>query len=804
MRVRIFTRALFCALFLFLIFPAQSFAKDDWINVRSKNFFLIGNAGEKEMRQVATKLEQFRETFRLIFGRAKFNTSVQTNVVVFKNDSSYNPFRPKLANGKPDEGIAGYFQPGDDLNYITITLDSRYEDPYSTIFHEYVHFMVDTNFGRSDVPPWFNEGLAEYYQTFKIEKDQKVMLGDIQSGHLAILQQNQLIPLKTFFEIDNYSLHQNGNHSRSIFYAQAWALIHYLIQGKSSTANTDAMNKFLGLVTNGIDAEKAFQQAFQMDYAAMETVLRKYVEQRKFQVSMLTFKNKLVFDTEMTVLTLSEAESNAYLGDLLYHSHEYDNAEPYLQKALELDPNSTLANTSLGLVKMRDRKFDEAKKYLEKAMLGSQKNHFVYYNYAYILSRENMDEFGYVGKFPAESAKKMREALQKSIELKPDFTASYSMLAFINLINNENLDESVAFLKKGLELQPGKQEYALTLAQIYMRQEKIAEAKQIAEKILKTASEAGMRTIAQNLLNNIGQIEEFKTSNENRLKEMESRGYKQPILKKKSTLTEAEIAKIKEENETNSLNRMLEKPNAGEQRVLGFIEKVACVKGEVNYTIKTDTETFILASKDFTNVNMTSFTEEAANVEVGCDAKIAEILTVVTYLPNTNAKIKSKGSMLSMVFVPKFFKLKSAEELANAQQIYVIEDEKPEEDNPNEKAETDKRRRERMLEMIGENLRKPQEGEKREMGIIEKIECSGQSMFFYVKTDTQTLKLRALPKDVKFASFTPDVGQFQIGCSAKMPVYPAVITYRMTEFRLKDTAQGELIAVEYVPKSFKL
>lgn len=804
MRVRFFTQILFCAFVLFLIFPAQSFAKDEWINVRSKNFFLIGNASDKDMRLVATKLEQFRETFRLIFGRAKFNTSVQTNVVVFKDDSSYNPFRPKLADGKPDEEIAGYFQPGDDLNYITLSITANLEDSYGTIFHEYVHFMVDTNFGRSNVPPWFHEGLAEYYQTFKIEKDQKVMLGDIQSGHLRLLQMSQLIPLKTFFEIDNYSLHQNGNHSRSIFYAQAWALIHYLIQGNKG-ANTDGMNKFLQLVTSGIEPEKAFQQAFQMDYATMETALRKYVEQKKFQTSIITFKNKLIFDTEMTTVPLTEAEANAYLGDLLYHTHEFENAEPYLQKALALDPNSTMANTSLGLVKMRDRKFDEAKKYLEKAISGNQKNHFVYYNYAYILSRENMDEFGYVAKFSPELVKKMREALQKAIVIKPDFTESYRMLAFINLVNNENLDESIAFLKKGLEIQPGKQEYSMLLAQIYVRQEKIAEAKEIAEKIVKTSSTDEMRVAAQHLLSTIRQIEEIKASNETRQKEMDARGIKQPILKKKSELTEAEIARIKEENEINSLNQMIEKPKEGEQRVLGYIEKIVCAKGGVNYTVKTDKEILTFSSKDFVNLDMISLTEETANLQVGCASKLSDIFTIVTFLPNTNAKIKSKGSVTSLIFVPKFFKLKTAEELAKAQQTYVIEDEPPAETNPNEQAEREKRRREEMLRSIGEALRKPQEGEKREMGMVEKVECSGQMMSFIVKTGTETLKLRAVDiKTVRFAAFTPDAAEFQIGCGLKMPTIPAVITYRLTQFNLKDDAQGELISVEFVPKSFKL
>jgi tetratricopeptide (TPR) repeat protein len=787
---------------LFLVFPAGSFAKDEWINVRSKNFFLIGNAGEKEMRQVATKLEQFRETFRLIFARTKFNSSIQTNVVVFKDDSSYNPFRPKR-DGKPDEEIAGYFQPGEDLNYITISIDGKRGDAYSTIFHEYVHFLLDTNFGRSDVPPWFHEGLAEYYQTFKIENDQKVTLGDIQPGHLQLLQTNQLIPLKTFFEIDNFSLHQNGNHSRSIFYAQAWALIHYLIQGNKG-ASSDNMNKFLNLSIGNVEPAKAFQEAFQMDYAAMEVALKKYVEQRKFQISVITFKNKLVFDTEMSVLPLPEAEANAYLGDLLYHTHEYADAETYLKKALALDPNSALANTSLGLVKMQDRKFEEAKKYLEKAMASDPKNHFVYYNYAFILSRESMDEFGYVAKYQPETAKKMREALQKVIELKPDFTESYHLLGFMNLVNDEKLDESLVFLKKGLALQPGNQEYSLLVAQIYLRQQKYAESKEIAEKIVKTASEPGQRAIAQNMLNSIAQYEESKAKYDKQQKEMEAKGIKPPILKKRSELTEAEIARIEEENEINGLNRVMPKMSGGEKRVAGYIQKIACAKGEISYTVKTETEIVVLTSKDFLSLEMIAMVGDAQNLKVGCDAKISEILTVITYTPSADAKARSKGKVIALFFVPKFFKLKSADELAKTQPTLIVDDEKPEEIDPNAQAEMEKNRRERMLNSISQVLRKPQEGETREMGIVEQIECTGQGAFFQIKTDTQTLKLQANPKDVKFAAFTPDIGQLQIGCGAKMPAVPAVITYRLTPFRLKDTAQGELIAVEFVPKSFKL
>lgn len=104
-----------------------------------------------------------------------------------------------------------------------------------------------------------------------------------------------------------------------------------------------------------------------------------------------------------------------------------------------------------------------------------------------------------------------------------------------------------------------------------------------------------------------------------------------------------------------------------------------------------------------------------------------------------------------------------------------------------------------MLEEIKQALRTPLDGEKREIGVVERIECSNNSIFFIAKIGTQTLKLKAKsPQDVKIMTFTSDAGGLQFGCGVKLPPLPAVITYRPKD---KD---GEMVALEYVPKSFKL
>src|SRR5438132_771535 len=116
---------LFAAIFLL---PPAAAAKDQWLQVRSKNFNLIGNAAERDIRRVATRLEQFRETFGQLFGQANVNSPIATNVVVFKNDSAYLPFKPRRADGTIDTFVKGFFQPGEDVNYITLSTDGENPD----------------------------------------------------------------------------------------------------------------------------------------------------------------------------------------------------------------------------------------------------------------------------------------------------------------------------------------------------------------------------------------------------------------------------------------------------------------------------------------------------------------------------------------------------------------------------------------------------------------------------------------------------------------------------------------------------
>lgn len=723
--------------------------------------------------------------------------------MVFKSSGAYRPYKPKRGDGKADEWIAGYFMPGEDVNYITLSTEGENEDTFGTIFHEYVHSLLNTNFGKSQVPPWFNEGLAEYYQTFAIVDDQKVQLGRLQDNHLLLLQQTKLIPLKDFFAITNSSLHGNGNHSRSIFYAQAWALIHYLMQGNGG-ANVESLGKFLGQVMNKVDPEKAFQASFGSDYATMEKALKKYVEQRTFRGTTITFKEKLIFDKEFSVAPISEAAANAYLGDLLYHTHEYPAAEAHLQKALQLEPNLSMAHTSLGLVKMRQRDFTAAKLHLEHAISDDQKNHFAHFNYAYVLSRESMDEFGYVRSYPPDVAQKMKAAFRRSIELNPEFSESYRMLAFVLMIENSALDEAIAVLKKGLSYQPGNQQYALLMAQIYLRQDKYDEAKALAENLAKTSDDEGMRRSAEQISDTVAQYAEAKKGSDLVISVAGVPARGRPVIVKRSTISEEEVAKLEREREIRNLNLAIGGTDEGEKRLVGKIAKIDCAGGEVAYDIVGNGGKVRLTSKDFQSLDLQILHEGTTDISVGCDANVANELVVITYRPNA-----SKNTLTALHFVPADFRLMTKDEIDNAPNL-IIQGGPPSDTERNAQMASDqmvdfeKRREQMMMQQVERSLRKPLDGEVRVMGGVEKIECTTKEQFFVIRNARGLLKLKApTAGQLSIRAFTQDAGGLQFGCGSGYPTLQAIVTYRPSQDK-KGKNAGDLVSLEYVPKSYQL
>jgi len=618
---------------LFLLITSPALAKDNWTTVRSKNFLLVGNASDKQIRQVATRLEQFREVFSQLFPNAVNSSPVPTTVVVFKSDDSYRPF-------KPHPNTTGYFQSGEDVNYITLTVEVHGEqDPFDVIFHEYTHLLVNNT--APNVPLWFNEGLAEYYSTFAIADDMKVTLGSPISSHVYLLRENKMLPLRTLFKVDEKSPYYNESDKQSIFYAESWALMHYLILGKES--RVAQLGKFLELTGANTPMEQAFQKAFGMTFENMEKELRAYIGHDRYPVFTGSFQSKLTFETEMQSAPITEAEAQAYLGDLLLHAHRAD-GEAYLKKALTLDPNQPMANASMAMMLLRQGKTIEARKQLERAAANSP-NYLIHYYYAYALSRQTNNEDEIVTSFAPEVAATMRTELKKAIELRPDFAESYDLLAFVNLVTGTNIDESIELLKKILATAPGRNDTRFILAQLYLQKEDFKTARPLLEQLSGVYNDAPTRQRAQFILDQLKAREEAMAR------------YGAASSSRTPVLVEQTVDEPAHNDPSSYLREALRKPGEGETQVQGTLERIDCDAKGMVFNVRIEGRILKLHATSFDSIDITSYNPEAGS-EISCGARKAESVVVVSYVANADKRVKVDGTLRSLEFVPKDFQLK--------------------------------------------------------------------------------------------------------------------------------------------------
>src|SRR5262249_6789794 len=148
------------------------------------------------------------------------------------------------------------------------------------------------------------------------------------------------------FKVGHDSPIYNERNKQGIFYAESWALVHYLMYANSG-ARKPQLVEFARLLNADVDPQQAFTQAFKTDTATLEKELRKYIGNSSNPI--IVYKSKSVKgEKEVTVRPLADAEVQFHLGNLLMRSNRLDEAETYLKQAVALDASLARPYEGLG------------------------------------------------------------------------------------------------------------------------------------------------------------------------------------------------------------------------------------------------------------------------------------------------------------------------------------------------------------------------------------------------------------------------------------------------------------------------
>jgi len=466
-----------------------------WLQISSAHFTVVTDAGERKGREIALRFEQMRGEFADLLSRDHLHQSVPLTIFAFGDDRLFYQAAP-LENGRPLE-VPGFVLAGDDQDFIV--LNASEEDAWRAAAHDYILILLRYNY--PPVQGWFDEGLAQYFRSIRMDGRQIEIGGDPtlaaapnqpSPSFTALLSAGPWTPLP-----DLFAAKPDQNHS--LYRAESWILMNYLIHEKK-LPETGA---YFGLALNrNVPIEDAVKQAYGVTSAQLEDAVKDYFRQREAGSSEAapasaapppfgeTFPSPVAIDdSTMISKPLPEADVRAMYADIQVRVPE--------RRELGLKTLHDLADTATEADKRAERKttkrMGEDEEQLPSNAVGNQIAHRIL-AWDHVQHGE-FDEALAEIKDAAElnpndmwlryylSAAKYRVAqakhtdipglanmmldLKSVLEWYPDMADAYDLLA---VARNTGGGASAALQaeRAAITLSPREERYSLHLAQIYI------------------------------------------------------------------------------------------------------------------------------------------------------------------------------------------------------------------------------------------------------------------------------------------------------------------------------------------------
>lgn len=479
---------LFCSSFTYL--TAESTAH--WIEVRSTHFTVLTDSNEKQARRLARQFEQMRSVFHILIPNATADSGAPIIVLALKDTKGFQALEPAEYLAKGQLNLAGLFMQSPEKNYILVRLNTEDKHPFATVYHEYTHLMTSNAVW---MPLWLNEGLAEFYQNTDIY-DKEVVLGQPSLDDILFLRENRLIPLTTLLQVDHKSPYYHDEQKGSVFYAESWALTHY-IEVTDRQRNTNRMGDYAKFLLQHEDPVTAAQHAFG-DLKQLQKDLNDYVTHADFK--QFQMKSSVEIDeSSFQARVVPTPEADAVRADVLVYNGRTKEAEALLATSLRDDPQNAQAHATMGFLKFRENDLEGAKKWFGEAVQLDSTSYLANYYYASMLLQTN----------DTDHDAAIEGSLRASIKSRPDFAPAYDALAHLYDARHEKLDESHLLSTQAIQLEPGNFRYRLNSVNVLLEKQDFESALRVLKLAANLAKTPGESAIVQA---QIEQIEQYQAS----------------------------------------------------------------------------------------------------------------------------------------------------------------------------------------------------------------------------------------------------------------------------------------------------
>ena len=497
---------------LSLVSPVSA-AEPHWIRVVSSHFVVLTDGDEKQGREVAVRFEQMRAVFAQLLARNRVNMSLPIDTIALKSDEEYANAAPS-PQGKPIFAAA-FSIPGDDREFFV--LDLAEADSWRAISHEFARVLLNYNYPPTQA--WFDEGFTEYFASLHMDNRQMQIGQDPEStpavrqsllgkpsgtGNPAqplvdLLNKSPWMTLSALFAAK--SDRTTGENHQTLFYAQSWIVMHYLIS-KNRLAQTGT---YFGLVQNDkLPVEEAIQKAFGMTSAQLDSAVKDYFHSLAPLLQAPAGKAPggplastaapvTYDDVGISTTDVPEANARATVAEMeLRLPERHDQARQLLDTiAGQPSTDNAVARRALGWDHLVKMEFDLATEQFSAAV--EQDNREAWPRYYMALTRYREAQFAAQ---QVRGLANMMQDLHVMLETKPECADAYFMLGWAQRAGGGG-HAAMDSTRAAIRLAPRNQSYLLEMARAYLAAKDWDAATALLQQ-LGASSDAQVATAARN------------------------------------------------------------------------------------------------------------------------------------------------------------------------------------------------------------------------------------------------------------------------------------------------------------------
>ena len=515
---------------LLLVVSAHSGAADQsWLRISSDHFTVLTDAGPKKGHEILARFEQMRSIFSQLLMRKKIHMAQPLEIIAIASVDRYGQLAPQ-PNGNPI-AESGFWMRGEDR--VFVVLNASDSDCWRAVEHAFAHYLLDYNYPPTQ--PWFDEGFAEYFASINFTA-KKVELGSdpelprpapvgltaatSDSGLKSlteILDSPVWLNLTDLLEMKNRIVGgQEGTH-HTLFYAQSWMLVHYLLnQNKLAETGT-----YFDLVENQkLPAAQAIQQAFQMTPAQLDQAVKEYFHSLKALAAALDESKQpnppptpdpvttmplpfAVDEVASSSQSISAAEGQALVNEMeLRIPERREQAIQQLEKLAEgQHTENVVEHRALAWADLQKGSTDDAFEELSAAMQISSSDPWTRFGLALAAYRS-----GQKGSRVRGLANTM-ESLQFVLNEYPEFAEAYNILGWARL-QGGGANAALEAMRLAVQLSPRSEDYRLRFADAYIAARKWDDAAALLEQ-LKLSQNPQIASAAKKDLHDLPYLRKF-------------------------------------------------------------------------------------------------------------------------------------------------------------------------------------------------------------------------------------------------------------------------------------------------------